>query len=118
MQPGKLERTLRCRRFSLTGWRPRAAARAPADRPRRVTCDREKSMAVGRGVTAFVGARRVAAGELSDVLRELEGRGHRDDVRIFDDQSGRMVEPGQAEPAGARRPGRPKLGVVAREITL
>jgi len=96
--------------------------------------------------TAFAGTRLIASGHLrdvvyktrvSDVLRNL------DPVLIFDDQTGRVVEVDLREDSddlprriaeienagaqnqdsappdqGARGPGRPKLGVVAREVTL
>ncbi|AUX48008.1 hypothetical protein SOCE26_095340 [Sorangium cellulosum] len=97
--------------------------------------------------TAFAGARRVAAGELSCVLRAakaLRDEGGHAPVLIFDDRTGEQIDvsfrgtaddvlkrlakkagkerlPDDAAPAPAdapRGPGRPKLGVVAREVTL
>lgn len=98
--------------------------------------------------TAFEGLRRLASGALSDVAlavkaREIAGG---DPVLTFDDRSGAVVDldlrgteaeivarltergkagdtttgvDGRPDPAGATRGrGRPKLGVVAREVTL
>ena len=97
--------------------------------------------------TSFDGCRRIATGELSEVaLRTkevIEGPVH-GTILIFDDATGEMIEVdfrGTAEdvlggianatgdgrtgpstprpgPEGPRGPGRPKLGVVAREVTL
>lgn len=97
--------------------------------------------------TAFEGSRRIAAGELREVAartKETLDRGGHEPVLIFDDATGEQVEVdfrGTAEdvlrrleetqcadggvhpidrPDGdvPRGPGRPKLGVVAREVTL
>lgn len=96
--------------------------------------------------TAFEGSRRIASGELKQValkVKEVLDRGERAPVLIFDDVTGEPVEvdfrgtpaevlerleevpgaapAGPAEPVegeGERRPGRPRLGVVAREVTL
>ena len=94
--------------------------------------------------TAFEGTRRIAAGSLAEIVlkvKKVVDRGERAPVLIFDDTTSELVEvdfrgtpkqvmarlaatPG-AEPAAApqesqapRGPGRPKLGVVAREVTL
>jgi uncharacterized protein len=96
---------------------------------------------------AFQGSRRIAFGELREVAakaKEALDRGKPDPVLIFDDGSGepievdfrgtvgdvlrRLVERGGSKgPAGEgdappnslpRGPGRPKLGVIAREVTL
>ncbi|MEI2415326.1 DUF2239 family protein [Orrella sp. JC864] len=98
----------------------------------------------GHGYTAFAGERCLACGSLGSVAlaaRQFLADPARDPaqaVLIFDDRTGRPVDldlrgseqevlarlpadPGPAEPApppAARGPGRPKLGVVAREITL
>lgn len=88
--------------------------------------------------TAFAGPARIASGELRHVAlkaRLAHAAGGR--VLVFEDASGRQVDLplelpegellrrlGHAEPmpepalAPARGPGRPKLGVVAREVTL
>ena len=88
--------------------------------------------------TAFADARRIASGELRHVAlkaRQAFANGRR--VLVFEDASGRQLDLplelpegellrrlGQAEAAPepatapARGPGRPKLGVVAREVTL
>lgn len=92
--------------------------------------------------TAFEGTRRIASGEMREValaVKEVVERGEQAPVLIFDDVTGVQIEldlRGTAEeirrrlgaaageaPAAAteetpRGPGRPKLGVVAREVTL
>ena len=88
--------------------------------------------------TAFIGQRRLATGPLADVslaIRKNTKPSGGQPILIFDDQSGRSVdidlrgtdeevlarlppsapEPPAPEPRGR---GRPKLGVVAREVTL
>jgi uncharacterized protein len=91
---------------------------------------------------AFDGDRRVAAGNLPDVARatkELLDRRKEASVFIFDGVTGVLVDldfrgtvgdvlarlpanagtqAAEALPAAPRGPGRPKLGVVAREVTL
>ena len=96
---------------------------------------------------AFAGARRIAAGELAEVAvkaKEAIDRGAREPVLLFDDATSepidldfrgtpadllkrlaRSARPPAAGGAAAlpekdtpRGPGRPKLGVVAREVTL
>jgi uncharacterized protein len=76
--------------------------------------------------SAFQGTRLLATGSLTDVSlrarQALDGGAH-PPVVVFDDRTGRVVElnadggPGEALPR-PRRPGRPRLGVVAREVTL
>ena len=94
---------------------------------------------------AFEGKVRLAEGELVDVAAAVRHRLDQDDlaqVLVFDGQTSRVIDldlrgsvqnvrdritsgSGTAEATGqsdnpetTRRPGRPKLGVVAREITL
>lgn len=80
---------------------------------------------------AFEGARRIASGELAFVTIEVKralARGQRGPVLIFEDGTGRQVDLDLREPPpaplpeptpdGPRRAGRPKLGVVAKEVTL
>ena len=92
--------------------------------------------------TAFEGTRRIATGDRATVARETKRvleRGERGPVLIFDDETSRVVEidfrgnedevvarvtetaaassPAEQEET-PRRVGRPKLGVVAREVTL
>jgi uncharacterized protein len=82
--------------------------------------------------TAFVGSRLIASGPLADVVlatkRIVDVRSD-EPVLIFDDGSARQVEidfRGTADDVLARLdagkairgPGRPKLGVTAREVTL
>ena len=89
--------------------------------------------------TAFEGSRRIASGDLLEVARkakEVIDRGERASVLIFDDSSSELVEVDfrgtleevmkrldkpavRMEQASAPRgPGRPRLGVVSREVTL
>ena len=94
--------------------------------------------------TAFVGSRRVGAGSLRDValaIKSVVEAGEQQPPMIFDDATGQVVDvdvrgtdteviarltvADQVEPespyreaAAVRGRGRPKLGVVAREVTL
>jgi hypothetical protein len=82
--------------------------------------------------TAFEGSRRIASGDVGQValkVKEVVDRGGQDAVLIFDDDTSQLVELDLRGTAGdvmarlhpvedARRPGRPRLGVVAREVTL
>jgi uncharacterized protein len=97
--------------------------------------------------TAFEGSRCIASGELAQVALEAKkvvDRGERAPVLIFDDvtseqievdfrgtsedvlkrlaketsESGPAAAPDQPGREGPRGPGRPRLGVVAREVTL
>jgi len=65
--------------------------------------------------TAFEGLHRIASGPLAEIEAAVRGR----TVLVFDDRTGRVVDldpRGSVEPPRGR--GRPKLGVVAREVTL
>jgi hypothetical protein len=88
--------------------------------------------------TAFAGPRRIASGELRHVaLKAKQAFDAGKTVLVFEDASGgivelplelpagellrRLAEPAPAEghaPPAPRGPGRPRLGVVAREVTL
>ena len=88
--------------------------------------------------TAFAGPSRIASGELRHVaLKARQAHASGRQVLVFEDASGRQIDlplelpegellrqlaapPPMAgpAPAPARGPGRPKLGVVAREVTL
>ncbi|HVC02968.1 MAG TPA: DUF2239 family protein [Steroidobacteraceae bacterium] len=86
--------------------------------------------------TAFCGLRRVANGPLDEVAataRAELARGGADPIRIYEDATGRLLEVDlrgndqeiverlRAPARGAefaRGRGRPRLGVVAREVTL
>lgn len=87
--------------------------------------------------TAFAGPRRIASGELRHVaLKAKQAFDAGKPVLVFEDASGealelplelsagellrRLAEPSAVRVAASapRRPGRPKLGVVAREVTL
>jgi hypothetical protein len=93
-----------------------------------------------KGYTAFVGAQRIASGTLSDVaiaVKSRIGRADEPSVLIFSDETGQVVDVdyrGSEEDIRARLApvcgdaptpsltprgrGRPRLGVVAREVTL
>lgn len=83
--------------------------------------------------TAFEGTDTIGSGTLPEVaklVKQVLDRGERAPVLIFDDQTSELIEvdfrgtpedvmrrlPGS--PEAPRGPGRPNLGVVAREITL
>lgn len=69
-------------------------------------------------LTAFVDDRIVARGTPAE-LAETLGPDGRSRARLFDDETGRVAEltpSGLAEPPRGR--GRPRLGVVPREVTL
>jgi len=84
-------------------------------------------------LVAFSGFRQVAAGDRTQVVHALRKLVTTEDalVRVFNDTTGERIDldlrpeaelspsPAPAEEAPATRPvGRPKLGVVAREVTL
>jgi hypothetical protein len=80
-------------------------------------------MRVTSPVTAFLEGRIIARGDRSEVTRTLEETFPADlaAIRVFDDESGRVVDLDYWDAAASRAPkgpGRPKIGVVAREITL
>src|SRR5580704_5089234 len=87
------------------------------------------------GFTAFIGTRRLASGSLDQVAlaaKKAVDRGARQPVLIYNDNTGRAIDIDSrgsdaevlarlaqpAPPTPPRGRGRPKLGVVAREITL
>lgn len=89
-------------------------------------------MELRKRYTAFIGERMLASGLLEELLPKLKRRFERDPATsftIFDDETGRQIDfdlrgsiheilasaRGQPTQAG---PGRPRLGVVAREVTL
>src|SRR5579863_7963393 len=84
-------------------------------------------------VTAFEGIRRIASGSPSLVaakVRDVLSKGEAAPVLVFDDLTGIQIDldlrqlPGKAPAMPAqelmkpRSAGRPRLGVVAREVTL
>ena len=93
-------------------------------------------------VTAFDGVRRIAAGVLIDVIGDIQrylARAPDAGVVVFDDTTGeridldwtvsefhlvaqltapRLAAAWPVQPEAPRGPGRPRLGVVAREVTL
>jgi hypothetical protein len=85
--------------------------------------------------TAFLGSKRLASGSLDQVAlaaKKALDRGAQQPVLIYDDHTGRAIDIDSrgsdaeilarltrpAPPSQPRGPGRPKLGVVAREVTL
>lgn len=86
--------------------------------------------------TSFEGTKKIATGDLLTVALQTKAvldRGEQAPVFIFDHETSRLVEvdfrgtpdevrsrlaPGPVPQAAPRGPGRPKLGVVAREVTL
>lgn len=80
---------------------------------------------VVRLCTAFDGHRRIAAGPLTEVavaVQRAVDEGAGGPVHIYDDESGKIIDfdprgPVREEAPGRGR-GRPRLGVVAREVTL
>ena len=78
--------------------------------------------------TAFADFKRIAAGSRAEVAAELRRRADVAPVFVFDDVTGEPLDldlRGDApaavqatEPPPARAVGRPRLGVVAREVTL
>ncbi|MGF9758203.1 DUF2239 family protein [Microvirga sp. 0TCS3.31] len=92
-------------------------------------------MTEDKSFTAFAGTRRIATGDLAAVAAQAKAfldQGEGASILILDDETCRVVEvdfrgtaddvvkrleptSGKQEPRG---PGRPKLGVVAREVTL
>ena len=84
-----------------------------------------------RTYAAFAGVRRVAAGTLRNVLPILKQRFDKNDsdsVLVFEVETGRQVDFDlrgsleevleRADPPPPRGPGRPKLGVTSREVSL
>ncbi|HEX8821539.1 MAG TPA: DUF2239 family protein [Archangium sp.] len=97
-----------------------------------------------RQYTGFAGHRRIASGELTEValkLQEWLGRGESAPISLFEDETGNPVdlplrgtreellaslarkrarasEAQEVEEARKPGPGRPKLGVVSREVSL
>ncbi len=79
--------------------------------------------------TAFAGPRRIARGPLADVALAVAGADPAAPLLVFDDATGRVIDldlRGGPEGIAARYAvveaprgrGRPRLGVVAREVTL
>lgn len=80
-------------------------------------------------LTAFADFKRIAAGTQAEVIAELRRRPHLQSVFVFDDRTGEPLDLDVREHAGITTPepaavpplravGRPKLGVVPREVTL
>ncbi len=79
-----------------------------------------------RSVTVFAGSRIVASGSpdsVVSVVRALESQADDRTVLLFDDETGEQTDldlraDPPVEESASRGPGRPKLGVVGREVTL
>ena len=74
-----------------------------------------------RTFTAFVGERRLTSGTRETVVEALWQLPTHTPALVFDDETGAQVELDLSAPPAAEAPrgvGRPKLGVVAREVTL
>lgn len=80
-------------------------------------------------LTAFAGFTRIAAGPRAEVIASLRSRADAEPVFVFDDSTGErldlelreqapIAQQGTADEQATRSVGRPKLGVVAREVTL
>lgn len=87
-------------------------------------------------ITAFEGSRRIASGDpasVANAVREAISDGQSASILIFDDQTGVQIDLNLREELGSsmgdhsspassspeqRSAGRPRLGVVAREVTL
>ncbi len=78
-------------------------------------------------LTAFAGFRRIARGTRAELAAALRARTDDASCLVFDDRTGAQIDLDLREPApppasaAAERPrgvGRPRLGVVAREVTL
>jgi hypothetical protein len=85
-----------------------------------------------QSLTVFAGSHALVTGDrdvVASAVRELYASGEQRMILVFDDVTGEQIDldlrerpPAGAAPSGEepvpRRPGRPKLGVVAREVTL
>ena len=78
-------------------------------------------------LTAFAGFQRIAGGPRAEVIAQLRGRADTAPVFVFDDTTGEQIDldlrDTPAETSATPEPppravGRPRLGVVAREVTL
>jgi uncharacterized protein len=88
-------------------------------------------MSEQRTYTAFVDSERLASGPVPELLEGLKvwvDRGAPGRLLVFDDESGRQVEfdlsgslaevVARAAPPVTAKPGRPRLGVTSREVSL
>ena len=91
-------------------------------------------MQQGESYTAFAGSTRIASGrrgEVTEAARTLLASGDLRPILLFDDATGTQLEVDLRSPAAERAdaapdipeppprtPGRPKLGVIGREVTL
>ena len=73
--------------------------------------------------TAFLADRQIASGSGPEVAAAVRATGRAGDIFVFDNTSGALIDLDLLDQAAApveapRGRGRPKLGVVAREVTL
>ena len=71
--------------------------------------------------TAFAGDAWIASGtaeSVRDAIRKFEAEGRTEPVLVFDDATGRQIDLDMRVDQPARSRGRPKMGVVAGEVTL
>ena len=70
-------------------------------------------------VTAFLAGKQIASGDPKEVAKTIKNQlaDHDGAILVFDDRSGRIVDLDYRDVV-PRGPGRPKLGVQAREVTL
>jgi len=75
--------------------------------------------------TAFRGVRRLASAATSEGLTRVVKRRPQGEILVFDDSTGQQIDldlrgksQAKAEAAEPRGRGRPKLGVIAKEVTL
>ena len=125
------------RRFPPVAWssrRPETACGSPVGVPvvdSQLYPGKIEAMEQERTFAAFAGVRRVASGRLLDVLPVLKQRFDKDDsdsVLVFEVETGRQVDFDlrgsldevleRAGPPQPRGPGRPRLGVTSREVSL
>lgn len=80
-------------------------------------------MEATRTYTAFEDDAMVASGELGTVMSAIRARTTQrpdEQILIFDDATGKQVDfdLDTTDPSAPKGPGRPRLGVIAREVTL
>jgi uncharacterized protein len=97
--------------------------------PGKSMAELERWMRIMEKITAFQGTRKIRSGTRAEValaVKRVDDSGEA--ILIFDDATGRQVEfdlrgsdgeiLARLDKSEPRKPGRPKLGVTAREVTL